>query len=57
MEKAKVTYEEDAKIIANKELFQGVIVKMNKRNWRSEREYPKSCVKLVDGKWEYDPLT
>ena len=57
MEKAKVTYEEDAKIIANKELFQGVIVKMNKRNWRSEREYPKCCVKLVDGKWEYDPLT
>lgn len=56
MEKAKITYEAEARIIANKELFQGVIVKLNKRHWRSEREYPKCTIKLVDGKWEYDPL-
>jgi hypothetical protein len=49
-------YEKNAKIIANKELFPGVAVKMNKRNWRSEKEYARSCIQLSDGRWQYLPL-
>jgi uncharacterized protein (DUF342 family) len=49
-------YEKNAKIIANKELFAGVTVKMNKRNWRSEKEYARSCIQLSDGRWQYLPL-
>jgi hypothetical protein len=33
-----------------------VSIKMNKRSWRSEKEYFKSVVSLVDGKWQYTPL-
>lgn len=53
---AKVEYEKNARVVAYKEMFAGVSVKMNKRNWRSEKEYLKSVVSLIDGKWEYHPL-
>lgn len=56
MAKAIEDYQVNARIIAHKELFPGVSVKLNKQTWKSEREYPKCCVKLVDGKWGYDPL-
>jgi uncharacterized protein (DUF342 family) len=53
---AKIDYDKNAKVIAYKEMFQGVSIKMNKRSWRSEKEYFKSVVSLVDGKWQYTPL-
>ncbi|MBF7072939.1 DUF342 domain-containing protein [Glaciecola sp. MH2013] len=56
MRKARDDYEKNAKVIANKELFHGVSVKMNKRNWRSEKEYKKSVIELKDGRWQYTPL-
>jgi uncharacterized protein (DUF342 family) len=56
LSQAKVDFEKNAKIVANKELFQGVSVKMNKTNWRSEKEYLKCVIKLSGGKWKYHPL-
>jgi len=56
MKQAKVEYERNAKIVANKELFPGVVVKMNKHTWRSERDYERCVIRLADGKWIYDPL-
>jgi hypothetical protein len=56
MRQAKIDYEKNAKVVAYKEMFQGVSIKMNKRSWRSEKEYFKSVVSLVDGKWQYTPL-
>jgi len=56
MRQAKIDYEQNAKVVAYKELFPGVSVKMNKRTWRSNKEYFKSVINLVDGKWQYTPL-
>jgi hypothetical protein len=56
MRQAKIDYEKNAKVVAYKEMFHGVSIKMNKRSWRSEKEYFKSVVSLVDGKWQYTPL-
>jgi uncharacterized protein (DUF342 family) len=52
----KNDFEKNAKIVANKELFPGVAVKMNKNNWRSEKEYLKCVIGLSGGKWKYKPL-
>jgi hypothetical protein len=56
MRQAKIEYEKNAKVVAYKEMFHGVSIKINKRSWRSEKEYFKSVVSLVDGKWQYTPL-
>lgn len=56
LNKAKIDYEKNARVIAYKELFSGVTIKMNKRTWRSEKEYLKSIVNLEDGKWQFTPL-
>lgn len=52
----KDEFEKNAKIVAYKELYPGVSIKMNKRTWRSEKEYMKSVISLIDGKWEYNPI-
>ncbi|MGB3726743.1 MAG: FapA family protein [Glaciecola sp.] len=49
-------YEVQARVIANKELFPGVTVKLNKRAWRGQRECPRCRVILEDGNWLYDPI-
>lgn len=56
LRQAKIDFEKNAKVIANKELFPGVSIKMNKRHWRSEKEYLKSVVSLEEGKWQHTPL-
>lgn len=56
LEQAKKDYETNARIIANKELFPGVVVKLNKRIFRQKKETLKSRVVLVEGNWEYQPI-
>ncbi len=56
LRQAKTNYERNAKVVAYKELFPGVSVKINKRNWRSDKEYLKSVISLDGGKWQYTPL-
>jgi hypothetical protein len=56
MRQAKIEYERNAKVVAYKELFPGVSIKINKRTWQSNKEYFKSIISLVDGKWQYTPL-
>jgi hypothetical protein len=56
LRQAKIDFEKNAKVVAHKELFPGVSIKMNKRHWRSEKEYLKSVVSLEDGKWQHTPL-
>lgn len=49
-------YERNARVIANKELFPGVSVKMNKKIWESNKEY-RRCRIILDGdNWKYDPI-
>nr|WP_136249518.1 FapA family protein [Ningiella ruwaisensis] len=53
---AKKDYETNARIIANKEMFPGLVVRLNKRIFRAQKETLKSRVLLVDGNWEYQPI-
>ena len=53
---AKQQYQEAAKLIANKKLYSGVSVKLNNRNWRSEREYDRAKVSYDMHQWKYEPL-
>jgi uncharacterized protein (DUF342 family) len=56
LRQAKIDFEKNARVVAYKELFPGVSIKMNKRHWRSEKEYLKSVVSLEEGKWQHTPL-
>ncbi|WP_394220643.1 FapA family protein [Alteromonas gracilis] len=53
---AKENYQSDIRLIANKRLYPGVSAKLNNRNWRSEREYDRACIRYESHQWHYDPL-
>ena len=50
---AKENYQSDIKLIANKRLYPGVSVKLNNRNWRSEREYDRAHPMSISRSWQY----
>lgn len=52
----KREYQQNARVIANKELFPGVSVKLNKKLWRGDKEYLRSRIVLDETKWLYEPL-
>ncbi|MCP4421492.1 MAG: DUF342 domain-containing protein, partial [Chloroflexi bacterium] len=54
---AKQQYQESARLIATKKLYSGVSVKLNNRNWRSEREYERAKVSYDMHQWKYEPMT
>ena len=56
MRDAKDAYQEEIKLIANKRLYPGVVVKLNNRTWRAEREYSKACVFYAGHQWKYEPI-
>lgn len=56
LQELKREYEINARVIANKELFPGVTVKLNKKVWRSHQEYLKCRVILDDGNWQHSPI-
>ncbi|GGF80671.1 DUF342 domain-containing protein [Alteromonas lipolytica] len=56
MTEAKHHYQESARLVANKKLYSGVSVKLNNRNWRSEREYERAKVSYEMHQWKYEPL-
>ena len=56
MKQLKESYQQDIKLIANKRLYAGVVVKLNNRTWRAEREYGKAKVHYEGHQWNYDPL-
>lgn len=53
---AKMNYQSSARLIANRKLYAGVSLKLNNRNWRSEREYGKAVVCYDMHQWKYEPL-
>ncbi len=56
MKDAKDSYQQQIKLIANKRLYAGVVVKLNNRTWRAEREYAKAKVHYEGHQWNYEPL-
>jgi uncharacterized protein len=56
MKSSKDRYQSDIKLLANKRIYPGVIVKLNNRTWRAEREYDKAKVSFQGHQWQYEPL-
>lgn len=54
---AKQHYQDSARLIATKKMYSGVSVKLNNRNWRSEREYERAKVSYDMHQWKYEPMT
>jgi uncharacterized protein (DUF342 family) len=52
----RLEYEKNAHIVANKQLFPGVTVKLNKKIWRSDREHLKCKLTFDKGNWLFGPL-
>ena len=38
-------------------IFPGVVLKLNNRSWRADREYPRARIKYEGHQWLYEPLT
>jgi uncharacterized protein (DUF342 family) len=53
---AKTKYENNARIIAHKEMYPGVVVKLNKHIYKAKKETLKTRIVFVDGDWEYQPI-
>lgn len=53
---SKTVYQDRVQIVATKKLYSGVTVKLNNRNWRSEREYDRSKVIYREHDWVFEPI-
>ena len=42
---------------AKDKIFPGVVVKLNNRTWKADREYPRARIKYEGHQWQYDPIT
>ena len=56
MQKSKDKYQKDIQLIANKRVYPGVVVKLNNRTWRAEREYDRSNISFHGHQWHIEPL-
>jgi uncharacterized protein (DUF342 family) len=50
------SYIQNARVVANKELFPGVTVRLNKKIWKGEKECVPCRIVFDDGNWDYQPL-
>jgi uncharacterized protein (DUF342 family) len=56
MNEAKEKYQKDIQLIANKRVYPGVVVKLNNRTWRAEREYDRAKICFHGHQWHFEPL-
>jgi uncharacterized protein (DUF342 family) len=56
MNQAKEQYQTNIRLIANKRVYPGVVVKLNNRTWRAEREYDKAKIYFHGHQWHVEPL-
>ncbi|WP_340678517.1 FapA family protein [Paraglaciecola sp.] len=56
MKKLKDNYQNDIKLLASKRVYPGVVVKLNNRTWRAEREYDRAKISFQGHQWQYEPL-
>lgn len=57
MKMSKEKYQTDIQLVANKRVYPGVVVKLNNRTWRAEREYDRAKISFLGHQWQYEPLT
>ncbi len=56
MKKNKQSYQDNLKLIANKKIYPGVVLKLNNKTWRADREYDRSSVAFEGHQWKFDPI-
>ncbi len=56
MNQAKEQYQTNIRLLANKRVYPGVVVKLNNRTWRAEREYDKAKIYFHGHQWHVEPL-
>lgn len=57
MSAAKDDYQQNIMLVANKRIYPGVVVKLNNRTWRAEREFSKAKVSFHSHQWHCEPVT
>lgn len=53
----KDDYQQNIMLVANKRIYPGVVVKLNNRTWRAEREYSKAKVSFQGHQWQCESVT
>lgn len=53
---AKLAYQKSIRVLAYKKLYAGVTIKLNQKNWRSERECERARVTYDEARWHYEPM-
>jgi len=56
MHESKEKYQTDIKLVGNKRVYPGVVVKLNNRTWRAEREYDRAKICFHGHQWHFEPL-
>jgi len=56
MHNAKEKYQTDIQLLASKRVYPGVVVKLNNRTWRAEREYDRAKICFHGHQWHFEPL-
>lgn len=56
LKEAKERYTDDIGLFASTRLYPGVVVKLNNRTWKAEREYPRAKIHYYGHQWSYEPL-
>jgi uncharacterized protein (DUF342 family) len=56
MKTAKQQYQQDIMLVATKRIYPGVVVKLNNRTWRAERQYDRAKISFQGHRWNYQPL-
>jgi uncharacterized protein (DUF342 family) len=53
---SKENYQTDIMIIGNKRIYPGVVVKLNNRTWRADREYDRAKLSFREHQWHCEPV-
>lgn len=53
----KASYVEIIGLEVKDRIYPGVVIKLNNRSWKAEREYPRARIKYEGHQWLYDPIT
>ncbi|WP_299071853.1 DUF342 domain-containing protein [uncultured Paraglaciecola sp.] len=57
MQDSKDKYQSDVQLVGNKRIYPGVIVKLNNRTWRADREYDRANICFREHQWSFETLT
>ena len=56
MQQAKEKYQNEIQLVGNKRIYPGVVIKLNNRTWRADKEYERSKICFHGHQWHAEPL-